>query len=904
MTKKLIPFALLLLSLPLVSCGPTPTSSAASSASKSDEEQSSAASSATPSSALTSSSLPASSTTPSSSSGQSDPPKYDEPSLSIHYQRPDSAYSTWALWLWEKGGEGKEFAFNGIDSYGAVAAYPLSTWTANLLTNGMGFIVKSAGSWASKDVSDDRFINFALYTPDANQIYNVYLVSGDKAIYDSPNKTQADAIAGADFVTESRVWVSTTNEVSSYVLKQNDVELFRKNLATPAKEFPIDFPTGSVGDALQAYSVEVTFAKSGLTISKSVNSYILYKKDTFKNAYTYEGNDLGAIVAEGKTTFKVWSPIASEITLNVYDNGTPASFGAMGSDVKVAYPMLKGEKGVWSVVVDGDLSSKYYTYFAKNRLYPAGVEIVDPYAKGCGVNGLRGLIVDFSLTNPTGWDGFTTALPIDRKSLVVDEMHIADLTSDSTWGGDATKAKKYEGFFQAGTQYTSATASYATGFDHIKELGVNAVQLQPIFDQANDEVNPTFNWGYNPLNYNCLEGSYSSDPYDGYARIKEFKRLVKAYYDAGINIIMDVVYNHTNSVEKTNFDVLCPGYFYRYTSAGGLYSGSGCGNDTASEMPMMRKFMLDSTAFWEKEYKLGGFRFDLMGLHDLETMNEIAAACKTINPYFCIYGEPWNLSTGLDSADQASQNNGAKWVGYGGFNDLMRDALIAGGLHAVSDTGWVANTAKSATSAHIINGVKGITNASILDPDKTTNYVTCHDNYTIYDRFYYGNGITDEALVKKMSFLAEAVALLSQGTSFFQGGEEFLRSKGGNSNSYNADYSVNSFKYDLKEKNADFNEAFRSLIKVKAKSSYLHLSESEVKNEMTSQFNASGNTLLTDVTLPSGAQLKMAMANGVGTPEKVDFTGYTTILDTAGATLDHAVQLAPFEVAVAEKSAS
>lgn len=871
-----------LLCLSLFACGGSESSSAESSEQSTQQQSESSAESAS-----------------------SSYPVYDEPSISFHYRRNDGDYTNWALWIWRKGGEGAQFAFNGYDSFGAVAAYPLSDWGATVVSDGLGFIVKSgpSGTWTSKDPDGDRFLDFSLFKKDAKDVYNIYLFTQDSGVYDSPDKTMADTISASYFLTKKVVKILSTNPIRSYTLYQDGASLVATDLATVSSNVQIVLPDGVEGDPMKAYSVDATFAYSGVTLTRNVQSYVLYKNPDFGDSYTYTGDDLGAVYSQEKTVFKVWSPISTSLTLRLYETGTPLSIDRKrGSDSYVEYPMSRIENGVWTYDFEGDAAGKYYTYFVKNRVYPNGKEAVDPYAKSAGINGLRGMIVDFSKTNPLGWDSFDKALDYDRKSLCVDEMHIADLTSDASWGGTATNAKKFSGFFETGTTYQEGQTTVKTGFDHIKELGVNAVQLLPIFDQANDEKNPTFNWGYNPLNYNCLDGVYSSDPYDGYARIKEFKELVAAYHSAGINIIMDVVYNHTSGAEGSNFDILCPGYYYRYDATGSLYNGSGCGNVTASEMPMMRKFMIDSALFWEKEYKLGGFRFDLMGCHDLETMKQLAAACLEVNPTFCIYGEPWTGgTTGLLGTDQADQSNGSKWVGYGGFNDQMRDALIAGGLSTPTDKGWAANTASAVaagTLSKIIKGVSGITNSMIKDPDKTVNYVTCHDNYTLFDRFYYGNGITDETLVTKMAFLSEAAAILSQGTSFFQGGEEFLRSKGGNSNSYNADYSVNAMKYSLAIKNQSYLENFKKLIALKTRFSFFSKTQSAIESDMSASFNAGSNTLTYQIQ-DGGMAVKVALANGLATAGGADFTGFDKYLDNLGReTSALAGGLMPFEVAV------
>jgi pullulanase len=286
--------------------------------------------------------------------------------------------------------------------------------------------------------------------------------------------------------------------------------------------------------------------------------------------------------------------------LRIYVSGTPAYLG--DSDSYTEYTMTDGSKaskGLWSYTINGDLRGKYYTYVVTNYLYK-NAEVVDPYAKSTGVNGLRGTVVDFDSVNPDGWDDIST-LDINPQNLVVYVAHIADLTSSSTWGGPSAYQKTFKGFAYEGTTYTKNGMTVTTGFDHIKELGVNAVQLLPIFDSANDEINPSFNWGYNPLNYNSLDGSYSTNPYDGYEKIREFKELVYKYNKAEITVIMDVVFNHVSDAAGSNFIHFVPGYYYRYTADGYLYNGSGCGNETASDRLMYRKFMVDSTEFWATE---------------------------------------------------------------------------------------------------------------------------------------------------------------------------------------------------------------------------------------------------------------------------------------------------------------
>lgn len=833
-------------------------------------------------------------------------PTYDEPSMQIHYNRKDNSYDNWALWLWKyPDGEGAEWQFNGNDDYGIVASYPLSNW-AGCVDDGIGFIVKSKGSWSQKDVDADRVIDFSRLVKDDKDVYHVYLQSGDPNVYTGRDLKILDDVTMASIVNEHSIAINTQNKASRVRIFEDDQVIYDQSWASG-----MTIIRPSISDRTlsfdKTYKAEVTFLESKEVMEVILDVSGLYDTQSFKDGYIYDG-ELGAIYSRESTTFKVWSPISSEVKLRIYSNGTPKSVDASkGDDTYNDYNMTKGEKGVFSATVNGDLEGKYYTYIVTNSSHKAK-EVVDPYAYSTGVNGARGMIVDFSKTNPDGWDDIS-AIQYDRKELTVYETHVADITSSTTWTSDA-ETRKYEKTFKGatitGTTYTEGGKTVKTGFDHIKELGVNAVQLIPIFDQANDETNMTFNWGYNPSNYNSLEGGYSTNPHDGYAKIKEFKELVKAYHDEGMNIIMDVVYNHMNGATGSNFDVLMPGYYFRYTSSGKLSNGSGCGNETASNRDMYRKFMIDSTSFWAREYKLGGFRFDLMGLHDLETMKQLNAELVKINPSITVYGEPWTGGTStLGTAQAAVQNNLSKYDGYGAFNDKMRDALIKGGLNAATDKGWV--TASSGVNASdlsaIVSGIKGATrlaSGEINDPNKTVNYVTCHDNYTLYDRIKAA-GITDEATIKKMAMLANSIVFTSGGTTFMLAGEEFLRTKGGDSNSYCSSYEVNQLDYSLKIKNADMFENYKTLIKFKQETSGLHLDGSQ--NSVLSIDSSKKNVIKYNVP-GDGVTYTVIHCNGYSesTLGTVDLSGATLVYDSLGTIeLNNSVQLRPYETIIVKR---
>ena len=710
-------------------------------------------------------------------------------------------------------------------------------------------------------------------------------------------ETSSSAIVGEEEILNARfdnynnISFRTTDYISNYKIYANDSVLESIDVTNDETSFVYSFSSNNLVDVTNAYTIEVTFKVTGNIKKGDVDINSLYQTSTFHEKYTYDGNDLGVIYTENKSTFKVWSPVSTSIKLKIYRNGTPKAIdNVIGDDtVYLERDLVKDEKGVWSVEVLEDLAGMYYTFEVTNYKYK-NMEIVDPYAKSAGVNGLRGMIVDFSKTNPEGWDDVTPH-QYDRKSLVVYETHIADISSSKTWSNNEENkqySKKFKGAYLTGTTYSKGNVTVSTGFDHIKEMGVNAVQLIPIFDQTNDEISMKFNWGYNPLNYNVLEGGYSSNPHDGYVRIKEFKELVMAYNKQGINIIMDVVYNHVNEAIKSNFDVLMPYYFYRYVS-GELSNGSGCGNETASDMPMFKKFMIDSTAFWAKEYKLGGFRFDLMALHDLDTMELLTSNLKTINEGIVVYGEPWDAGgSPLMKNVAANQTNGNKFVGYGQFNDQMRDALIKSGMNAQKDQGW-ANNSTSATNtgdiSKIIGGIKGYTMTSakggIKDPNKTVNYATCHDNYTLYDRIK-ASGINDELTIKQSCMLANSVVLTSQGTTFILAGEEFFRTKGGDHNSYQSSYEVNELNYELKVDNLKAVENYKKLIALKTSVDGLAL-DLELCESLEIITNGSNQIVYDIKDSKNNKSYKIIHNNGYQpeTLNKIDLSGYTLYLNTS-----------------------
>ncbi len=624
----------------------------------------------------------------------------------------------------------------------------------------------------------------------------------------------------------------------------------------------------------------------------------------FDERFFYDGDDLGATLGANFTTFKVWSPVSARIVLNLYNEGD-------GGEAYATHDMTKTPQGVWEYAVPERLDGKYYTYTVYNDVYPDGAEIVDPYAKSAGLSGKRGMVADFDSVRakPAGWDEVAPHA-IDANELVVWETHVADVTSSATWNGNEAHRKKFLGMIESGTTFTKNGVTVKTGFDHIVELGVNAVQLLPVFDQANDEADMTFNWGYNPLNYNVIEGGYSTDARDGYVRIKEFRQLVQAFNGAGINVIMDVVYNHVNAAAGSNFDVLAPGYYFRYDADGNLTNGSGCGNDTATERPMMRKFVIDSVCFLAKTYKLGGFRFDLMGLHDLETMNLLVAELRKINPDIIVYGEPWNMAT-VEGVKLAHQGNAKYYAnGLAQFNDIMRDALVKSGLCENAELGWVSDG--KVALRDILNGMKGRTGRKIPDMYKTVNYVTCHDNFTLKDRMI-ATGKISASDAKAHAMLANSVVLTSNGIAFVLAGEEFLRSKADlatpelrNSeavhNSYRYGYEMNSLNYELKVDNADMFANYRKLIAFKkkfVKDFDLTSNAKVVANYKVKTVGGKRGVIVATVAAKDGSVWKIIHANARGSKAKLDLDGYKPYLDTSNnATLTAHTPIAAYQTLI------
>ena len=514
----------------------------------------------------------------------------------------------------------------------------------------------------------------------------------------------------------------------------------------------------------------------------------------------YTGNDLGAVYSPKMTRFKVWAPEAESVKLNLYKQGE-------GDNLIEQHIMKKSANGTYVFEKQGDCNGIYYTYTVVN--HGEEQEAVDPYTKAAGVNGQRGMVINLAKTNPQGFemDGYRN--PEHITDAIIYEGSVRDFTMDESSG--VFHNGKFLGLTEANT---TNHFGEATALDYISGLGVTHVQILPAFDfETVDEKNQKaqYNWGYDPDNYNVPEGSYAVSPYDGAVRIQEMKQMVLALHSRGIGVIMDVVFNHTYRRDDSNLQKIVPGYYYRSDETG-YTNGSGCGNEVASDRPMVQKLIVDSLIYWAKEYHIDGFRFDLMGVLDIDTMNVIAERLKEIRPDIYLYGEGWNGGpSSLAEEKRAFKASAKKMPGIGMFNDDIRET-IKGSVFYDDHLGFVNG------GTHLENALRyGITGAVAhpqvdydaygskpwaKEPGQSINYVSCHDNYTLWDKLSVSCPEASEEKKKAMNRLCAAIVFTSQGVPFIQAGEEFLRSKplpekkGFAENSYNMPDAVNSIKWD------------------------------------------------------------------------------------------------------------
>ena len=639
--------------------------------------------------------------------------KADNPlTMKVHYNREDGAYDGWTVWLWEEGKDGADYSF--ADENGEMVA----TMEVTPGTTSVGFIVKTA-DWG-KDIDADQFIDIAEMVSGTVHIYIESGVEGYTKEY-GDDAVRGTKLKSAVYNGDGTITVSMTGAIAGDLSS-----VFKVTGKAGAAEI-------SSVEAMENDQYKVTLAEE-LINSKSynityegteyaINMPIIYSTEEFEAEYTYDGDDLGATWTKEKTSFRVWAPTAEKVMLNLYKAGD-----ASVSDLIEQVEMTKDVKGTWVAEKEGDLNGTYYTYTV--TIDDQDTEACDPYARTTGVNGDRAMVIDLDSTDPEGWDKDTNPHAGENiTDAILYEIHVRDISASEDSG--ITNKGLFLGLTETGTK---TEGGVSTGLDHLKELGITHLHILPFYDYGSvDETGKTgnpYNWGYDPKNYNVPEGSYSSDPYNGEVRVAEVKQMVQALHENGISVVMDVVYNHVYNAGDFCFNKIVPGYFSRINEDGSYSNGSGCGNDTASERTMVQKYIVESVNYWVEEYHIDGFRFDLVGLIDTETINKVVEEVHKNHPDVIFYGEGWTMGTDVtkEGYTLSTQLNSTKTPEFAYFSDTIRDAL----------KGNVFNN----TEAGFVSGMPG--RESLIEqcflgaadwcksPSQTVNYASCHDNLTLY----------------------------------------------------------------------------------------------------------------------------------------------------------------------------
>ncbi|MCU4966393.1 type I pullulanase [Bacillus toyonensis] len=686
----------------------------------------------------------------------------------VHYKEQSGNTKDWNLWMWGENANGKSYEFTGEDEFGKYAKIKIDGDY-----NRVGFIIRT-NEW-EKDGGDRWIENIK------DGRAEVWILSGDEKVYNSkPSSDLTIQKATIDSFNEITVTTnvpfnSKEQKIEIEGIKIKEINPFDKNGGDITNKVKII--TEQKIDLKQTYKVKIeNLAYMNTEIGKVIRS------EEFDKLFYYSGNDLGNIYSPQHTKFRVWAPTASEAKLVTYKKWNDK----IGTEIN----MQQGEKGTWKAEIKGNQKGLFYTY--KVKIGDKWTEAVDPYVRASSVNGDKGVVIDLNETNPKKWKANKKPEFKKPEDAIIYELHVRDLSIQPESG--IKQKGKYLGVTEKGTK---GPEGVKTGLDHMKDLGVTHVQFLPIFDYAsvNEETlnEPQYNWGYDPKNFNVPEGSYSTNPYEPTVRITELKQMIQVLHDNNLRIVMDVVYNHMYNAAESNFHKLVPGYYYRYNEDGTFANGTGVGNDTASERKMMRKFMVDSVTYWAKEYNLDGFRFDLMGIHDYETMNEIRKAVDQIDPSIILHGEGWDLNTPLAAELKANQKNAEKMKGIAHFNDNIRDGL-KGSVFEEKENGFVngKQNMEDRIKKGITAGIDYDTNSSTYqDPEQVLTYVEAHDNHTLWDKLELTNPGDSAEVRKQMHKLSSSILLTSQGIPFLHAGQEFMRTKYGDHNSYKSPDSIN-----------------------------------------------------------------------------------------------------------------
>ncbi|WP_406566357.1 type I pullulanase [Jeotgalibacillus aurantiacus] len=759
-------------------------------------------------------------------------PEFNEVDVTLHYYRFDGNYEGWNLWAWPNGADGQEIEFTEEDDFGKIANFTVSS---DELFDRVGFIVKKRegdNAWADQEFGD-RFIRQI----NEDGTAEIWIVQSDQGIYydtkyiDSTPRIISAAIDGVNEITlTTNLPIDTASEDPGIRLTGGlEIAEIRPFEGEEPVTNKVTIETTEEIDLTKTYTIETDFfGEATIQVGKVIRT------EAFDEMYFYEGDDLGNTYSTEKTDFRLWAPTAGEAKLVLYDAWDATS----GEEIT----MEASEKGTWTASVEGDLHNQLYTY--KVKIGDEWREAVDPYVRSTSVNGDKGAVIDLDRTNPEGWSEERFAASENPEDAIIYELHVRDLSIQPESGIE--NKGKYLGVAEKGT---TGPEGESTGLDHILDLGVSHVQFLPIYDYRTvDESKldtPQFNWGYDPKNYNTPEGSYSTDPYNPEVRVKELKEMIQTLHEEDLGVIMDVVYNHMYAVNESNFNQLVPGYYFRYNEDGSLANGTGVGNDTASERKMMQKFIVDSVSYWADEYQMDGFRFDLMGIHDTETMNQVRAALDEIDPSIIVLGEGWDLNTPLDPDLKANQKNAEDMERVAHFNDTLRDGA-KGSVWEDADPGFIngKQDMEDIMRQSVAGGLAYDDSfATYRDPDQVVQYVEAHDNLTLWDKLEKTNPDATEEEMKSMHKLGSSIVLTSQGISFIHAGQEFMRTKGGDHNSYQSPDSVNQLDWARRATFDDEVDYMTGLIKLRNQYDAFRLTDAEAIEERLTFAESPENTV-------------------------------------------------------------
>lgn len=797
--------------------------------------------------------------------------------ITVHYYRYDGNYSHFG-WFWTESTNGQAKMMSTQSEFGRSCTFKVPSGCDDE-EFGLLFCYTSgsAGKWGGEQTSDFYFDKSDL-TVDANGNAHVYYIQAeDFPCFDKESAKEA--------MKDKFIYLSFDSAKTIYYIPSRgsvtNLKVFADN-----EEVAVTGVSGSkitLGANLDFdKSYEVRCKVNGQDVIQNVTFTSLFNNSAFNAQYEYKGNDLGANYTPEATTFKLWAPISKSVKLNLYHYGhttADAIEGYPGEDTPYqTYELEKGAKGVWEVTVDGDLDGVYYTYTVQNGdTADYANELVDPYTKTTGLNGLRGMVVNMASDNlklnPENWTQSLRATSGANVDSIIYEFHVRDLTAHNSWGGTPSYSGTFLGLAERGTTYTKDGTTVSTGLDHIIEMGVTDVHILPVMDSMyvderllNDEEYKSlsedgiYNWGYMTEYFFTLDGAYSTNPYDGYARMKEFKQMVMTFHENDINVIMDVVFNHTGVASVSNFHKIIPYYFHR-SKLGAMTNGSACGNEMASEHAMVRKLITDSCSYFATEYKVDGFRFDLMGLEDTTTMNAVHEKVSEINPSTIIYGEPWAGGESTNTYTPSTKVNMNKIPNVGAFNDSFRDG-IRGEAGQGSWNGWMFGYNDNGQYDKTVFGIVGgagycnsaNTGFTFTSPNQSINYVSCHDNYTLYDQISIKAGNILKSKPERMDALTQSLAIIltAQGVPFIEAGSEIGRTKGKYPanysivndrgqrvhNSYNLGDSYNAIQWNWKIENLEYCKTIQEMIEIrKNHEAFRQTSYSDIQSVMSETIN-------------------------------------------------------------------